>query len=186
MDFRLAADDDPRRLAVRDLAGGASRTRAPAELAGAGLVAPGWPEPWGIGAEPEHRLIVDEELRRAGVERPDNPIALGWAGPTLLAGGDAAQQQRWLPGILDGSEFWCQLFSEPEAGSDLAALRTRAERDGDDYVVNGQKIWSTWADRSRLRHPAGPHRPAAPKHKGISYFVLDMRRPASRCGRSPR
>ena len=167
---------DPRRLAVRTWLE-EHPDPTPAELAASGLVAPGWPAPWGIGAEPDHRLIVDEELRRAGVARPDNPIALGWAGPTLLAGGDEAQQQRWLPGILDGSEIWCQLFSEPEAGSDLAALRTRAERDGDDYVVNGQKIWSTWADHSDFGILLARTDATGPKHKGISYFVLDMAAP---------
>ena len=93
-------------------------------------MAPHWPEPWGLGADPELQLIVDDELDQAGVSRPDSPIAIGWAGPTIVAGGTPTQQKRWLPGILDGSTEWCQLFSEPEAGSDLASLRTRAENDG--------------------------------------------------------
>ena len=146
-------------------------------LAAAGLVAPHWPPPWGLGAGPDQQLVIEEELARAGVERPDNPIGIGWAGPTLLAGGTEGQQERWLPGILDGSAFWCQLFSEPEAGSDLASLRTRAERDGDVYVVNGQKIWSTWAYRADFGILLARTDPAAPKHKGISYFVVDMRSP---------
>jgi alkylation response protein AidB-like acyl-CoA dehydrogenase len=146
-------------------------------LAAAGLVAPHWPRPWGIGADAEVQLMIDEELRRAGVERPDNPIGIGWAGPTILAGSTPEQQQRWLPGILDGSTFWCQLFSEPEAGSDLASLRTRAVLDGDEYVVNGQKIWSTWANRSDWGILLARTDPNAPKHKGISYFVVDMRSP---------
>jgi len=155
-------------------------------LAEAGLVAPHWPPPWGLGADPEHQLVVDEELRRAGVTLPDNPIGIGWAGPTILAGGTPEQQQRWLPGILDGSTFWCQLFSEPDAGSDLASLRTRAERgdaapeasDGKSaYVVNGQKIWSTWANRADWGILLARTDPSAPKHRGISYFVVDMRSP---------
>jgi alkylation response protein AidB-like acyl-CoA dehydrogenase len=105
----------------------------------------------------------------------DNPIGIGWAGPTLLAGGTPEQQERWLPGIVDGSTFWCQLFSEPDAGSDLASLQTSAVLDGDEYVVNGQKIWSTWANRSDwgiLLARTGPGR-----HKGISYFVVDIHSP---------
>lgn len=176
MDFARAPEDDPRRRAVRcwldehpDPDGAA--------LAAAGLVAPQWPEPWGLGADPEHQLIVDAELRRAGVVRPDNQIGIGWAGPTILAGGTAEQQECWLPSILDGSEFWCQLFSEPDSGSDLASLRTAAVRDGDGYVVNGQKIWSTWANRSRWGILLARTDPEAPKHKGISYFALDMTSP---------
>ena len=146
-------------------------------LAAAGLVAPHWPPPWGLGADADQQLDIQRVLAEAGVALPDNPIGIGWAGPTILAGGTAEQQERWLPGILDGSTFWCQLFSEPEAGSDLASLRCRAERDGDDYVVNGQKIWSTWANRSDWGILLARTDPAAPKHKGISYFVVDMRTP---------
>jgi len=146
-------------------------------LAAAGLVAPHWPPPWGLGAGPDLQLAIDEELATASVERPDNPIGVGWAGPTLLAGGTPEQQQRWLPGILDGSAFWCQLFSEPDAGSDLASLTTRAERDGDTYVVNGQKIWSTWAYRADWGILLARTDPSASKQRGISYFVLDLRTP---------
>jgi alkylation response protein AidB-like acyl-CoA dehydrogenase len=155
------------------------RHRAPTgrQLAEAGYVAPHWPRPWGLDADPVHQLIIDEELARAGVRRPSNPIGIGWAGPTILAGGSPQQQQRWLPGLLDGAMFWCQLFSEPEAGSDLASLSTRADRDGDDYVVNGQKIWSTWANRSDFGILLARTDPSAPRHRGISYFVLDMRTP---------
>jgi len=178
VDFDPVPADDPRRLAVRTwLAARSPDGPTARELADAGYVAPHWPAPWGLGADPDEQVVIDEELAAAGVERPDNPIALGWAGPTILAGGTPEQHQRWLPGILDGSEEWCQLFSEPEAGSDLASLRTRAERDGDDYVVNGQKIWSTWADRSDWGILLARTDPAAPPHRGISYFVVDMRSP---------
>ncbi len=93
---------------------------SPTELAEGGWVAPHWPVPWGRDAGPDEQLAIEDELARAGIARPENPIALGWAGPTIVAGGTPEQQRRWLPGILDGSEQWCQLFSEPEAGSDLA------------------------------------------------------------------
>ncbi len=150
---------------------------APIQLADAGLVAPHYPEPWGLGAGPELQLAVDEELARAGVSIPDNPIGIGWAGPTLVAGGTSEQQQRWLPRLLSGEDFWCQLFSEPEAGSDLASLRTTAVRDGDRYLVNGQKIWSTWADRSAFGILLARTDSSVAKHRGISYFVLDMATP---------
>jgi alkylation response protein AidB-like acyl-CoA dehydrogenase len=147
------------------------------DLAEAGLVAPHWPRPWGLDASPAHQLVIHDELARAGVELPDNPIAIGWAGPTIVAGGTVEQQQRWLPGILDGSEEWCQLFSEPDAGSDLASLRTAAVRDGDHYVVTGQKIWSTWANRSQWGILLARTNPTVPPHRGISYFVVDMASP---------
>jgi len=176
MDFDLPADDDPRRLEVRSWLTDHPDPSARA-LAAAGYVAPHWPRPWGRDADPDEQVIIDQELERAGVARPDNPIALGWAGPTIVAGGTVEQQERWLPGILDGSQTWCQLFSEPDAGSDLASLRTRAERDGDVYVVNGQKIWSTWANRSDWGILLARTDPDASAHRGISYFVLDMRSP---------
>lgn len=176
MPISLPPEDDPRRLEVRAWIEAHPNASA-RQLAEAGYVAPHWPRPWGLGADPELQLIIDDEFARAGVEMPDNPIAIGWAGPTIVAGGTEAQQQRWLPSILDGSDEWCQLFSEPDAGSDLASLRTRAERDGDEYVVNGQKIWSTWANRSDWGILLARTDTDAPKHKGISYFVVDMKSP---------
>ena len=146
-------------------------------LAAAGYTAPHWPRPWGLGASPAEQLVIDEELRHAGVRRPENPIGIGWAGPTLVLAGTEEQQQRWLPGLLDGSEVWCQLFSEPGAGSDLASLSTTAVRDGDEWVVNGQKIWTSLARQARYGILLARTDPAAPRHSGISYFVVDMRSP---------
>ena len=146
-------------------------------LARAGFVAPHWPRPWGLDASPAEQLRIDEVMRELHVPRPLNPIGIGWAGPTLLVAGTRRQQERWLPGILDGSEIWCQLFSEPGAGSDLASLRTRAVRDGDEYVVNGQKVWTTLAHVARWGILLARTDPDAEAHRGITYFVLDMRSP---------
>jgi alkylation response protein AidB-like acyl-CoA dehydrogenase len=146
-------------------------------LAAAGYVAPHWPRPWGLEASAPEQLALDEVMRELSVRRPMNPIAVGWAGPTLLVAGTPEQQQRWLPGVLDGSEIWCQLFSEPGAGSDLASLRTTARRDGDEYVVNGQKVWTTLAHVSRYGILLARTSEDAEPHRGISYFVLDMQSP---------
>jgi alkylation response protein AidB-like acyl-CoA dehydrogenase len=146
-------------------------------LARHGYVTPHWPRPWGRDASPIEQLVIDEELKRALAPRPVNPIGIGWAGPTLLVAGTPDQQERFLPGLLDGSEIWCQLFSEPEAGSDLASLRTRAVRDGDEYVLNGQKIWTTLAQLARYGILLARTDPDAEPHRGITYFVLDMQSP---------
>jgi alkylation response protein AidB-like acyl-CoA dehydrogenase len=143
-------------------------------LARAGYVAPHWPAPYGLDARPAEQLAIDSVLRAARLPRPLNPIGIGWAGPTLLVAGTAEQQSRWLPGILDGSELWCQLFSEPDAGSDLASLRTTATRDGDEYVVTGVKIWTTLAQFARYGILLARTDPGAEAHRGITYFVLDM------------
>ena len=144
-------------------------------LARSGLVAPHWPPPWGSAAGPAEQLELDETVRELRVPRPLNPIGIGWAGPTLLVAGTAEQQARWLPGVLDGSEIWCQLFSEPGAGSDLSSLTTSARRDGDEYVVNGQKVWTTLAHVARWGILLARTDPDAEAHRGITYFVVDMR-----------
>jgi 3-oxochol-4-en-24-oyl-CoA dehydrogenase len=147
------------------------------ELADAGLVAPSWPEPWGRNASVDYQLLIDDELRRAGVTRPINPIGIGWAGPTILVAGTPEQKVRWLPTLLSGEEFWCQLFSEPDAGSDLASLSASATRDGDEWVISGQKIWTSYAHLAtwgillaRTSHEGAPQ-------DGISYFILPMHAP---------
>ena len=144
------------------------------QLAEAGLVAPHWPEPWGLGAEPALQLVVDEELRRAGVRRPDNTIGIGWAGPTIVGAGSEAQQERYLLPLLAGEEIWCQLFSEPGAGSDLASLTTRATLDGDEWVIEGSKVWTSYAHRAQFGILLARTDPDATKHTGISYFICPM------------
>ena len=173
MDFDFPADDDPRRLEVRAWIE-AHPSPTAQELADSGYVVPHWPEPYGLAAEPMHQLIIDEELRRAGIARPSNPIGLGWSGPTILLAGTEERQATYLPGMITGEDFWCQLFSEPDAGSDLAALATRAERDGDEYVVNGSKIWTSGGHHAKYGILIARTDPDVPKHKGISYFICPM------------
>ena len=173
MDFLLPAEDDPRRLAIREwLAGHPHPTGR--QLAEAGYVAPHWPAPYGLGADAIHQLIIDDELHRAKVRRPTNPIGIGWAGPTILFAGTPEQHARYLMSLLSGEEFWCQLFSEPGAGSDLANLGTRAVRDGDEFIVNGQKIWTSGAQYAKFGILIARTDPDVPKHKGVSYFVCPM------------
>ncbi len=176
VDFELPADDDPRRTAVRTWLSEHPHPSGCA-LAEAGLVAPHWPEPWGLGADPVHQLVIDDELARAGVRRPVNPIGIGWAGPTLVLAGTEAQKQRYLRPLLAGEELWCQLFSEPGAGSDLASLSTRAVRDGDEWVVNGQKIWTSLAQFARYGILIARTDSRVSKHRGISYFICPMDTP---------
>ncbi|MGH9305485.1 MAG: acyl-CoA dehydrogenase family protein [Acidimicrobiales bacterium] len=176
MDFELPGPHDPRRREIRVWLEEHPRPDG-ATLAQAGLVAPHWPAPYGRDADPVTQLIIDEELRRAGVTRPVNPIGIGWAGPTILHAGTRAQQQRYLPRLLSGQDMWCQLFSEPGAGSDLASLATRAERDGDDWVVNGSKVWTSLAHVAKYGILIARTDPAVDKHQGVSYFVCPMDTP---------
>ena len=176
VDLDLPGDDDPRRVEVRRWLEQHSRPTG-RELAEAGYVVPHWPRPWGLDADAVHQLIVDDELRRAGVTRPANVIGIGWAGPTLVHAGTDAQKERYLWPLLAGEEIWCQLFSEPGAGSDLASLSTRAVRDGDTYVVNGQKVWTSLAHLAAFGILIARTNPDAPRHRGISYFVCPMDTP---------
>lgn len=144
-----------------------------------GYAAPHWPVAWGgSGMSFAQQIVLYEELARAGAPRLVLYfISLYHAPATLLEWGTEEQRQRHLPAILGGDEIWCQGFSEPNAGSDLASLKTRAVRDGDHYVVSGQKIWSSNAHLARYCLLLARTDPDAPKHKGISYFILDLESP---------
>ncbi|MBA9004166.1 acyl-CoA dehydrogenase family protein [Thermomonospora cellulosilytica] len=134
----------------------------------------------GLGLPRELQAHVDRLLARAGAPDNDprrNGIGLGMAAPTILAYGTEEQKRRFLRPLWTGEEIWCQLFSEPGAGSDLAALATRAERDGDHWIVNGQKVWTSGAHKARWAILVARTDPGAPKHRGMTYFLCDMTDP---------
>ncbi|SEA38403.1 MULTISPECIES: acyl-CoA dehydrogenase family protein [unclassified Mycobacterium] len=148
-----------------------------AELHAAGFAVPHWPREWGGGMSVADQIVLYQEL--AAHDAPRLVLAfvgIHHAAATLLAAGTEAQRRRHLPAILDG-EIWVQGFSEPEAGSDLASLRTSARRSGDSYVVNGQKLWASGGAHADWCLLLARTDPNAPKRKGISYFLLDMRSP---------
>ncbi len=148
------------------------------ELYDAGFVGMGWPRAYGGQASrPLEQAIVGEEMARLRVPGPINPLGIGIVGPTLIAHGTEAQRERYLRKILTAEEIWCQLYSEPDAGSDLASLKTSAVRDGERYVVNGQKVWTSYALLSDFGVLLARTDPTVPKHQGISYFILDMHAP---------
>ena len=173
MDFEMPSEDDPRRLSVRSWLE-EHPDPSDVELAESGYVAPHWPAPYGLDADPILQLVIDEELRRSGVRRPQNQIGIGWAGPTLLAAGTEEQQRRYLPRLLSAEDIWCQLFSEPGAGSDLASLSTTAVRDGDEWVVSGQKVWTSFGHVARYGILIARTNTELAKQQGITYFVCPM------------
>ncbi len=175
----LAADLPPEaesvraevRAVVAEVAAAGADQRA--ALAEAGLIMPHWPPPWGRGASPLEQLVIDEELAAAAVVRPH--LAVGaWALPTLIAYGSEEQQERWVRPTLLGQLSWCQLFSEPGAGSDLAALSTRAERVEGGWMLNGQKVWTSLAQTADFGICLARTDFDVPKHAGITYFIVDM------------
>jgi len=136
-----------------------------------------WPKEYGgLGASVMQQMIYNEEMAYNGAPTGLN-MGVSWVGPSLMIYGTAEQKERFLPAIADHDEIWCTLYSEPGSGSDLASLQTRAVRDGDDWVINGQKIWTSGAHRSDWGWLAARTDPEAPKHKGISMFILPMDTP---------
>ncbi len=153
----VATDDRGRRRALVD----------------AGLVVPHWPRPWGRDAGAVEQVVIDEELAAAGIERPH--ISIGaWALPPIIARGTPDQLARWVEPTLMGELRWCQLFSEPGAGSDLAGLSTRADPTDGGWLLTGQKVWTSMAREADWGICLARTDPSAPKHSGITYFIVDM------------
>jgi alkylation response protein AidB-like acyl-CoA dehydrogenase len=148
------------------------------KLAAEGLLVPHWPTEWGGGGRPtwEH-FILGEEMWAAGEPRGAQYMNVNWIGPTLMRFGSPAQQQRYIPPMAAGKAIWCQGFSEPDAGSDLARLRTRAVRDGDDYVINGQKIWTSYAGMAQHCFLLARTGDGGSGKAGIAIFLVDMDTP---------
>jgi len=192
MDFRFTPEQEVFRTEVRDFAarewrgedagegGGRDafqrQTAFRKKLAAHGWLTRAWPREWG-GQEASHldQAIYSEEMSLAGA--PGLDMGVDRVGPTLMLFGNEEQKQRFLPQIANADLFWCQGFSEPGAGSDLASLQTRAVRDGDSYVINGQKIWTSNAHLADWIFMLARTDPDAPKHRGISYFLIDMKSP---------
>ncbi len=147
-------------------------------LADSGWAAPLWPEKYGgRGAGASEAIIFNQERQKIGAPPPPRGIGVPMAGPTIIAHGTEEQKERFLGPMLRGEEVWCQLFSEPGAGSDLAAIQTRADLQAETWRVTGQKVWTTHAQMARWGILMARHDPALPKHAGITYFICDMQAP---------
>jgi alkylation response protein AidB-like acyl-CoA dehydrogenase len=168
VEFRDAARAEAQRIAALP------ETERRTALAESGFLAPHWPAPYGLGAGPVQQLVIDQELAAASVERPDLVIG-GWAAPTILEHGSDEQRERFLAPTLRGELTWCQLFSEPGAGSDLASLRTKAEPTEGGWLLTGQKVWTSMAERADWGICLARTDADAKPHAGITYFVVDMR-----------
>jgi alkylation response protein AidB-like acyl-CoA dehydrogenase len=193
MDFSYTPEQEAFRAELRAwLQANVPRERVPATLEAeaafltawqrtlfdAGWAAVHWPREYGgRGASLAEQAIFQEEMARARAPQMMNRVGINLVGPTLIAHGTEAQRRRYLPPILSCEEIWCQLFSEPNAGSDLASLRTAAERDGDGFRINGQKVWTSYAQFARFGFLLGRTDRQAPQHRGISCLIIDMRSP---------
>jgi len=181
---RLAVDLPPEaetlRAELRTLVAGIAAVEDPAEqhraLADHGLLAPHWPVPWGRDAGAVEQLVIDQVCAEAGLKRQNLAVA-AWALPTIIAHGTPEQTERWVGPTLRGEYIWCQLFSEPGAGSDLASLSTRATRVDGGWSLTGQKVWTSVAQRAHWGICLARTDPDAPKHRGITYFLVDMASP---------
>lgn len=175
----LGGEDDAIRAEVRATAAGiAGRPEGErlAALVESGFLAPHWPKPYGRSAGPVEQIVIDEELAAVGVERPDIKIA-AWALPTILEHGTDAQRERFVLPSMRGEVIWCQLFSEPGAGSDLASLTTKAERVDGGWQLTGQKVWTSLAGEADWGVCLARTDPEEKRHRGISYFLVDMKSP---------
>ncbi len=176
MNLELPGDDHPIRQQIRTwLKDHENYTNE--DLALGGWVAPHWPKPWGHDLSPIDQLVAEDEMKRQGIRKPSNQIGIGWAGPTIMTAGTTEQKDRYLFKLLSAEEIWCQLFSEPDAGSDLASLRTSAVLDGDYFIINGQKIWTSFGHVANFGILLARTNNNVPKHQGISYFICPMDTP---------
>ena len=180
--IRAAIRPDVDRLRALD---GDARKQALIET---GYMLPHWPRPWGRDASPLEQLVIEQELGEAGIKRPGYGIT-GWVILTLIQHATPDQVQRWVRPALDQEVIWCQLFSEPGAGSDAASIRTRAVRADGGWLINGQKVWTSGAHVAGRGLATVRTDPDAPKHEGITTMVIDMHAPgvhrrgmAARCG----
>ncbi|MGD0311490.1 MAG: acyl-CoA dehydrogenase [Acidimicrobiales bacterium] len=170
---QLRSDLTPVLAAIAAIEDPADQRRA---LADQGLMAPHWPAPWGRDAGAVEQLVIDQICAEVGLRRPNMAVA-AWALPTIMAHGTPEQAERWVAPTLRGDVVWCQLFSEPGAGSDLAALSTKATRVAGGWSLDGQKVWTSVATRAHMGICLARTDPEAPKHRGITYFLVDMKSP---------
>jgi alkylation response protein AidB-like acyl-CoA dehydrogenase len=172
-------DNHPGREPEGDMAGFEFRRAWQRQLHDAGWAGVSWPQEYGgRGATLVEQAIYNEEFVRAQAPSTANVLGLAMGGPTVIAHGSEEQKHRYLEPILSAEEIWCQGFSEPGAGSDLASVKTRGVRDGDDWVVTGQKVWTTLAHHAKWCMLVARTDPDAPKHQGLTYFLMDMEQDA--------
>jgi alkylation response protein AidB-like acyl-CoA dehydrogenase len=175
--LELPPEAEAMRAEVRAFAqsvAGLDRTEQRARVVDAGYFVPHWPPPWGRSAGAVEQLVIDEEFRAARVRRPN--LAVGaWAAPTIVSHGTDEQQERWVGPTLRGEITWCQLFSEPGAGSDLASLTTTATKTAGGWLLNGQKVWTSMARDADWGICLVRTNRDAPKHLGITYVIVDMK-----------